>query len=132
MDGYHGESRRWSCHWLGKKRLVGSFLQQKRVLLIHICRIALIKQSLSSFASNLEKKRGGKVQKASLWSIAAGLTQGFLVLVFLKRYVSFKVHLGVFLSSFGWLFCMEDSAIVAGDWRHGFRWFNGRKDFIGR
>jgi hypothetical protein len=46
--------------------------------------------------------------------------------------VSFKVYLGVLLSRFSWIFCMEDSTIIARDWWFCFRWFNCWKDFFER
>lgn len=49
---------------LVRKGLLETSFNKNAFLLIHICRIALIKQSLSSFASNLEKKKGKKSAKS--------------------------------------------------------------------
>jgi len=116
---------RWSCHWL-RKDLGASFQPKTR-----------FQQSLHLIKQRHWEGEGGAKTESRLnlssfnyWKTDA---KGFLFWCFSKDwYVSFKVYLGVLLSRFSWIFCMEDSTIIARDWWFCFRWFNCWKDFLER
>ena len=84
---------------LVRKGLLETSFNKNAFLLIHICRIALIKQSLSSFASNLEKKKGKKKCKKPLFDrLLQDRHKGFLFWCFSEDMCPFRFIL-VFLSA---------------------------------